>query len=209
MLTLYTTPLSANGRKVVAVCRELGLLPKIVPLDVYKGEGQTPEFLAINPSGKIPVLIEDGFTLPESNAILMYLAEVHGHGRLGTHDARSRAAAARWMYWEASQWQPALTVLLAPYVGHYLRNRTLPESISVDWEEARFVKLARELDTHLANAEFLIGDKLSVADFSVAGLMMYTRLADFPFSRFRNIGAWFERIEATAGWRSTGAGPWT
>jgi glutathione S-transferase len=208
MFTLYTTPLSANGRKVVATCRQLGLAPEIVDVDVYRGEGQAAGYLAVNRSGKIPVLVEGALTLPESNAILTYVAEAHGDGRLGMRDARGRAEAARWMFWEASQWQPALIALLAPYVGHYLRTRTLPAEIDVSWDDARFQRLAHELDAHLAGRSFLVGDELTVADFSVAGLMMYVRLARFPFDAFPGIRAWFERIEGTEGWRATGAGPW-
>ena len=75
MLTLYTTPLSANGRKMLALSRELGLRPQIRRVDVYRGEGRTPEYLAINPSGKIPTLVDGDLTLCESDAIGLYLCE--------------------------------------------------------------------------------------------------------------------------------------
>jgi glutathione S-transferase len=78
VLKIYATPLSANGRKVLAVSREFGLQPENHLVNVYRGEGRKPEYLAINPSGKIPTLIEGEFILFESNAILLYLAEAHG-----------------------------------------------------------------------------------------------------------------------------------
>ena len=89
MLKIYATPLSANGRKVLAVSRHLGLNADIHEVNVYRGEGRTPQYLAINPSGKIPTLIDGEFVLTESNAILLYLAEAHGANRLWSRDRKS------------------------------------------------------------------------------------------------------------------------
>lgn len=88
MYTLYTTPLSANGRKVVALSRHLGLDPEIVEVNVYAGMGRTPEFLGRNPWGKVPTLVDGDLTLWESNAILQYITEAHGGFRL--HGRTSR-----------------------------------------------------------------------------------------------------------------------
>ena len=107
--TLYATPLSANGRKVLAVSQHVGLTPEIRLVDVYRGEGRTAEYLAINPSGKIPALVEGDFTLTESNAILQYLCEAHGDCRLWSREAKARGAIARWLFWESAHWQPVLT----------------------------------------------------------------------------------------------------
>src|SRR4051812_35031274 len=102
MLTLYATPLSANGRKVLAVCHHLGIEPEIIVTNVYQGEGRAPEYLAINPSGKIPTLIDGDFTLSESNAILQCLSEAHGDFQLWFREPRRRADVSRWLFWEAS-----------------------------------------------------------------------------------------------------------
>ena len=90
MFTLHTTPLSANGRKPLALSHQLGLAPEIRLVNVYRGEGRTPGFLAINPLGKIPVLVEGDLTLAESNAILVYIAEAHGGFRLWSREPRTR-----------------------------------------------------------------------------------------------------------------------
>jgi|SRR5271157_435630 len=88
MVALYTTPLSANGRKVLAVSHHLGLAPEIRLVNVYRGEGRSAKYLAINPSGKIPTLVDGEFTLYESNAILQYLSEAHGEYRLWSREPR-------------------------------------------------------------------------------------------------------------------------
>src|SRR5271167_3782965 len=96
MLTLYSTALSANGRKVLAVSRHLELDIDVRPVNVYRGEGRTAEYLAINPTGKIPTLVDGDLTLYESNAILQYLCEAHGDYRLWSREPQQRGRIARW-----------------------------------------------------------------------------------------------------------------
>jgi glutathione S-transferase len=206
--TLYTTPLSANGRKVLAACRHLQLEPDVKIVDVYRGEGRTPEFLAIHPQGKIPVLVDGKLTLLESNAILQYVSEAHGGYRLWSHDPKERAAIARWLYWEASQWQPALAPILGGFVARSLGLLPDDTPVVVDWAEERFRAVAQMLDDHLRGREYLANDELSIADFSVGAMMMYVRGAWFPFGELPGIAAWYERIEQLDAWKETAAGPW-
>lgn len=209
MLTLYTTPLSANGRKALAVARHLGLEPRIELVNVYRGEGRTPEFLAINPAGKVPVLVDGDFVLTESNAILEYLSEAHGGHRLWSREPRRRAQIARWLYWEASQWQPALVPVLSAFVGRLLvpQLADLPAT-PVNWADERFRSVVALLDAHLRGREFVSGDELTLADFSLAGMAMFLRPAGFPFERFPALAEWHARMDALPAWRATADGPW-
>jgi glutathione S-transferase len=212
MFTLYTTPLSANGRKVLAVSHYLGLQPEVKLVNVYKGEGRTPEYLSINPWGKIPTLVDGELTLWESNAILLYLSEAHGGYRLWSQEPKQRADISRWLFWESAHWQPAFYVIpgLATLVGQRLG---LPQAatsapVTVDWGDERFQSLAKFLDAHLSGRAFLVGDALSLADFSVAGMMTYARPAGFPFDAFAHLGAWYARMESLPAWSATAVGPW-
>jgi glutathione S-transferase len=207
MLTLYSTPRSANGRKVLAVTRHLGLTPNIRDVNVYAGEGRSPAHLAIHPLGKIPVLVDGDFTLTESNAILLYLCEVYGDQRLTSTDPQRRAEVLRWLFWEASEWQPALVPLLAGFVGQKLGLTTARPPIVVDWSDARFRRLGKYLDDCLRARAFLLGD-LTVADFSVAAMMMYVGGARFPYEDFLHIRAWFTRVEALEAWQGPAVEPW-
>ena len=206
--TLYTTPLSANGRKVLAVCHHLGLRPEIKLINVYKGEGRAPEYLAVNPLGKIPALVEGDFVLWESNAILQYLAEAHGDYRLWSREPARRADIARWLYWESAEWQPALVSVLRGAVASKLGLLPPGTPVTTDYGDARFVGLARFVDAHLATRRCLLGDELTIADFSVAGMLTYARAAEFPFTDFANLTAWYERIEALSAWQETATSPW-
>src|SRR5258708_11705906 len=209
MLKIYATPLSANGRKVLAVCRQLELNPEIHEVNVYRGEGRRPEYLAINPSGKIPALIDGEFVLAESNAILLYLAEAHGGNRLWSSDAQQRGRIAQWLFWESAHWQPTLIGFLSTVVGH----RLLPERVprpqhTPDWSDPGVQGTLETLESALSSAAFLTGPTATIADFSVAGMTTYFRAAAFPFQSFPNISGWHARIEALESWRGTLSRDW-
>ena len=208
--TLYTTALSANGRKVLAVARHLEVDVRVERVNVYAGEGRSPAFLAIHPAGKIPVLVDGDFVLTESNAIVQYLAEAHGDGRLWAPDPRGRADIARWMHWESSRWQPVLSQVLAAFVGRLVvpALAATPE-VHVRWEDAAFRAAATLLDAHLRGRGHLVGEALTLADFSVAGMMTYADAAQFPFGALPGIAAWYERVASLPAWRATAEGPWT
>ncbi len=209
MLKIYATPLSANGRKVLAVSRHLGLNTEIHDVNVYRGEGQSLQYLAINPSGKIPALLDGEFTLAESNAILLYLAEAHGGNRLWSSEAKQRARIAQWLFWESAHWQPTLIVFLSAVVGHRLLPDRVPRpQPAPDWNGALVQPVLKTLETALGSAAFLAGPKATIADFSVAGMMTYFRAANFPFPNFPMISGWYARIEAFESWRETLSPVW-
>jgi len=209
VLTLYTTPLSANGRKPLAVCHQLGVRPEVKLVNVYAGEGRSPAFLAIHPLGKVPVLVDGERTVWESNAILQYLAEAHGDHRLWSREPGRRAEIARWLYWEASHWQPSFVAVpgLSSLVARHLGIASA-EPAPVAWTDPAFARAARFLDGWLAGRSFLAGDEPTLADFSVAGMMTYARRAAFPFATYPHVTVWYERIEALDAWRASAAGPW-
>ncbi len=112
----------ANGRKPLLLDHRLGLGLEVETVNVYLGEGQTAEYRAINPWGKVPTLVDGELTLWESNAILVYLAETYGGDALWSRQPRGRAAIGRWLFWESSSWQPALVAVLSEPVGRLLRS---------------------------------------------------------------------------------------
>jgi glutathione S-transferase len=210
MLKIYATPLSANGRKVLAVCRQLGLSVETHDVNVYRGEGRLPQYLAINPSGKIPTLVDGEFVLSESNAILLYLAEAHGENRLWSSDSKQRGRIAQWLFWESAHWQPTLIAFLSALVGH----RLLPERIprpqhAPDWRSALVQPILNTLETGLSADAYLTGPTPTIADFAVAGMTTYFRAALFPFQRFPKIANWYARIESLESWRGTEAPVWS
>ena len=210
MLKIYATTLSANGRKVLAVSRHLGLNADIHEVNVYRGEGRTPQYLAINPSGKIPTLIDGEFVLAESNAILLYLAEAHGANQLWSSDPKERGGIARWLFWESAHWQPTLIGLLSDLVGHRLLPERIPKPQQApDWSSVAVQPILNTLEKGLSANAFLAGSKASIADFAVAGMTTYFQVANFPFQRFPKIAAWYARLESFESWRDTASPLWS
>ncbi len=210
MLTLYSTPLSANGRKVLAVARQLEVKANVRLVNVYRGEGRTAQYLSINPTGKIPTLVDGDLTLFESNAILQYLSEAYGDYRLWSRDAKERARIARWLYWESAHWQPILTRILSPCVGHRLLPDIVPRpSGTSNWDAAELPALFNVLDPVLKHSPFLVGEEVSIADFAVAGMVTYFSAARFPFERYEPFAEWYGRIGKLEGWQATQDALWT
>jgi glutathione S-transferase len=209
MIELHTTPLSANGRKVLAACIHLGLEPTVHHVNVYAGEGRRPEYLRINPSGKIPTLVDGELVLTESNAILIYLAEAHGDFRLFSRDPAERARITRWLFWEAAHWQPVLSLVLADFVGHLLLPETVPAPRTPpNWEDERLRPLLDRLERRLGERVYVASNDLSIADFCVGGMTTYFRAAGFPFGRYPNLTTWYEGLERLDAWRETAVEPW-
>jgi glutathione S-transferase len=208
MVTLYSTPLSANGRKVLAVSLHLGLDPKVIVVNVYKGEGRAVDYLAVNPQGKVPSLVDGSLILWESNAILSYLAEAYGGYKLWSQEPKRRADLSRWLFWESSHWQPVLASVMRPVVAQKLDLAPPSPKARADWSDAQFRSVSELLDIQLSDRPFLGGMELTIADFSIAGMMTYARACEFPFSTYPNIAKWYARIEALPAWQKTAVSPW-
>ena len=121
MFQLYTTALSGNGIKPLLTCSFLKLNPSVETINVYIGEGRTVKYLEINPAGTIPFLVDSGFKLSESNAIIQYITEKYGDNKFYSSDLKERANICKWLFWESSHWQPELINTLSQHVGHVLR----------------------------------------------------------------------------------------
>jgi glutathione S-transferase len=161
-------------------------------IDVLKGESRTPEFLAMNPNGKVPVLAIDGATfLPESNAILWYLGE---GTTLVPDDRLARARVLQWMFFEQYSHEPAIAV--ARFIRRFLKrddDPRLPELMK------RGDAALGVMERHLATRDYFVGSALTIADLA---LFAYThRAADggFDLARYPGVSAWLERCRQHPG----------
>lgn len=188
-LTIFGDSISGNCLKVKWTAERLGLDYEWIEIDLLKGETRTPQFLAINPAGQVPVVIlPDGRPLAQSNAILLHLAE---GSDLIPADAYARARMFEWMFWEQYSHEPYVAVA---------RFKVRYEGLPVESLEPRLVERGaaalRRLEDALAAGPFLVGDQLSLADVA---LVAYTRLAGeggFDLSRYPRVQAWIARVEA-------------
>ena len=193
MLRLYDHLFSGNGYKVRLLLHQLGIPCERIGLDIEKGETRTPDFLALNPNGRIPLLVlADGSTLAESNAIQCYLAE----GTPLLPDERlARARVLQWMFFEQYSHEPYVAV-----VRHWVHTgeaERRPEEVTT--RRARGHDALRVMERHLGANDWFAADRYTVADIA---LYAYTHVADeggfdlAPYPRVRN---WLGRVRAQPG----------
>jgi len=182
---------SINVQKVVWTARELGLEFERIDAGGAFGGNRTPEYLRMNPNGKIPVIDDSGFVLWESNAIVRYLAARHGAGTLWPNDLHQRADADRWMDWQATELTPAMRNAFMQLV------RTAPETRSqklIDEANCAPEPLLAILDEHLAGRHFLCAQQFTVADVAVgASVHRWFGLPQQHLPR-PNVQGWYRRL---------------
>ncbi len=191
-MKLYGFPPSPNTRKVQAVATHLGIALEFEFIDITKGLSHTPQFLALNPAGRTPVLVDGDFALSESNAIMQYLASKNKNA-LWPENARTRAEIAHWQFWQVAHWHEGCGGFLWENMVKKLLLGGDTDPAVLKRAEDAFHRDASVLDTHLA----------TLADFSVASYLHYAAAAKLPLERYQNIQAWYARIEALPAWRDT------
>lgn len=202
--TLYVTPLSPSGRKVLAVVYHLGLSPELKMIDLSKGEQKAPEFLQINPNGRNPALCDGDFKLWESNAILQYLSERYADFRLWGKDPQTRADVSRWLFWESAEWNPSISpIVFENMIKPMFMPGSQPDQAAIQRAKDRLANSARVLDSQLASRRFITGDELTLADFSVAALLTYWQPGQVPLQSYEHILAWLARMNEVPAWKQT------
>jgi glutathione S-transferase len=200
-MKLYEHPFSSACFKVRAVLHELGLPCELVTIDMAKGQHKSPEHLARNPNGKVPVLEDDGFLLWESNAIITYLAAKVPERGLLPLDARGLASVQQWLQWQATQYGPAVTKVMMEtvYAKAFGRPRD-EEKLAAGLKEVE--RDLAVLEKSLEGKEYLCG-KLSLADFSVVSGLQLRQPMGVDLTPFPKVKAWVERMEARASVRKS------
>ncbi len=188
-MLLYTFPVTPNNRKVVAFIKHYDLDVDIHVVSFRDRETRSEEFLAINPMGKVPVLVDDDFILPESNAILTYLASVFPETNALPTDIRGRAQADRWLHWQSSHLMPAMGAL-----------KTAEEK-----DVSTLTPLLAVLDGHLKGREYMLDSGLSVVEFALAAYLLTKLARSLDYSPHPNLVAWRDRVANLHGFVETQA----
>ena len=206
MLRVWGRLSSVNVQKVVWCCDELGLAHERIDAGGKFGRNDTPEYLAMNPNGLVPVIDDDGFVLYESNAIVRYLAAKHGHGWLWPADPRANADVDRWMEWQSTGYTPAMWGAFWQLVRTPAEKRDLA---LVESSRAKAEKLSGVLDAHLRGREFLAGERFSPADI-VVGCAAH-RWLNMPVEREPRpeLERWYAMLRARPGSRQVTSTPVT
>ena len=206
-MKLYGFPPSLNTWKVRAVAAHLGVPLELEFVDLTKGGSHTPAYLALNPTGRTPTLVDGDFKLWESTAIMQYIASRRPNA-LWPDEARARADIMRWQSWQLAHWsKEGCEPLLFQRLVKKILNLGPPDEAAVAKGLEAFHKEAKVLDAHLTKQPYLVGKNLSLADFSVAAPLFYADRADLPVAPYAHIKDWFARVSALPAWRKTAPQP--
>lgn len=194
MMTLYDYLDSGNGYKCRLLLALLNVPYRRVELDLDKGETRTHAFLAKNPNGRIPALeLEDGIVLPESNAILCYLAE----GTRYLPDSRlAKAQVMQWLFFEQYSHEPYVATprWILRHLGRgHPRMAEMPERL----EKGRAA--LGVMEQHLQKNDYFVGDSYSIADIALYAYTHRADESDLDLRPFPAIRAWMGRIAAQPG----------
>jgi len=203
-ITLYNMPESPHARKVRLLAAELGIPLDLVARDPRIGETRSPDYLALNPNGRVPTLVEGGFTLWESAAILKYLAAKHPERGLSGATLQDQAHVDQWLFWWVGGAEAAIEMLFWERIikPKVLKKGGNDPGIMAD-ASARLARFLPVLDRQLEGRDYVIGP-LSVADFVIgARLDRGPDYLDIDLSPYKNIAAWLERLRAKPYWRTT------
>jgi glutathione S-transferase len=191
MLKLYEYAASGNCYKIRLLLNQLGLGYERVPINILTGESRTPEFLAMNPVGKIPVLeIKPGKYLAESNAIIAYLAD--GTDFLPS-DQFECAQVLQWLFFEQYSHEPNIATVRF-WILNNLQAELDQKRQTIAQKQALGYAALQIMENHLAKHDYFVGNRYSIADIA---LYAYTHVADeggFDLRKFSAILAWFDRI---------------
>src|SRR5258708_2382023 len=201
-MKLYLFPLSGRVVGIVAIKNHLALECEIEHVDLGRGDELTPEYLALNPNKKMPTLEDDGFVLWESNAILFYMAAKHPESGLWPSDLKGQADVLRWLAWESAHWDAESVGMVAfEKSSKGVLGLGAPDRAFIARGEENFARFAGVLNASLKGKTWLIGERLTIADFSIGGLIPSAERMELPVGKFPEVVRWYKGLAALPAWR--------
>jgi glutathione S-transferase len=197
MLSLYGRETSINVQKVAWTLGEMGLRFDWIDREGQIGNVGVEDYENLNPARRVPTLVDNGLILNQSNSIVRYLASVYP-GDLWLKDPAERAQADRWMEWQSTDLWVDMTPTFWGLIRTPEEERNLP---MIDQHVENLTAHFELLDKHLANREFIVGDRLSIGDIPIGtGIYRYMSLP-IEHPHFPNIENWYERLKDREAYR--------
>jgi glutathione S-transferase len=200
-MKLYIFPLSGRVLGIMALRNHLAFDCDVHAIDLGRGDQLTPEYIGLNPNKKMPTLVDEGFVLWESNAILFYMAARHPDSGLWPSDPRCQADVLRWLAWESAHWD-AESIGMASYEkgSKVVLGLGAPAPAFIARGEQNFIRFAAVLNDSLRGKPWLIGEQLTIADFSVGGLVPSAARMGLPVGDFPEIDRWYDGLAKLPAW---------
>ncbi|HEX2593060.1 MAG TPA: glutathione S-transferase family protein [Rhizomicrobium sp.] len=204
-IKLHGFPLSPRAFKVLFAAHQMDVPYEFAIVNFATGDNRTPGFTKMNPNQRMPVLEHDGFYLWESNAIVNYLAEQKPDAGYLPADAKARATTQQWQFWEANHWDPACAVFMFENVVKKLFGQGEADPNEIKRGTTLLARLGPVLDGQLGKTRYVTGDRLTVADLSLAPTLVSAEQAQMPVGEYRNINRWIAEMRALPAWTRTTA----
>ena len=196
-LYYFETP---NAHKPCSVAKHVGAPVEFVRIDLMNGEHKTPDFLAINPNGKIPALKDGDTTLWESHSIMCHLAQKAGSD-IWPSDPAKQIDIIRWLNWDTAHFsRHAGTLLFQRYIKSIFGLGD-PDESRIEEATGFFHQFAGVLNAHLKGRKYLVADALTVADFGVASFLPMAEQAKLPLDDYDEINRWHGTMMELPAWR--------
>ena len=202
-MKLYAVVGSPNSRKVQSVVNHLGLRIETEFLDFFTGDLQSPAFLAVNPVGMVPALVDGDLKLSESNAIMQYLADSAGSVALFPRDPKKRADVVRWQCWELAHFNRAFGTIAFEAVAKPGFNLGITDTALVASCTEILKRHAQVLNRQMQGREFVCGDAVTLADYSIIHLDGFKAQIPFDWSSYPQLNAYFDRMRTNPHWAAT------
>jgi glutathione S-transferase len=199
---IHLFPPSGRVVAIVALRNYLALECELKPIDLGRGDQRTPAYVSLNANRKMPTLEDDGIVLWESNAILFYLASRRPDSGLWPSDVQDQSDVLRWLFWESAHWD-AESVGMVAYekVSKDVLGLGPPDPAFIARGEQNFSRFATVLNDSLRGRTWVVGERLTIADFSIGGLLPSAQRLALPITRFPEICRWYEGLASLPAWR--------
>lgn len=189
-----------NPRRACAVAKYLELPVDYVRVDLARGEHRQQPYLALNPNGKVPLLIDGALRLWEADAIMVHLAATAGSDLWPSVPAL-QVEVLRWLSWNQAHFSRHGGTLYFEHLIKPLLGMGEADAATVADAGKFFRQFAAVLDSHLAAHEWLVGGRLGVADFAVSTPLGWAREAQLPLDGFEHLARWQRQLQALPAWR--------
>ncbi len=200
-MKLYSVQASNNCRRVNATIQHLGLDVEIIdqPMDGLK----KPEYLALNPNGKVPTFIDGDFVLWESRSIMQYLATKKSSSTLWSSDPKQQALISHWQFWEAAHLSRGTGAYAFENLFKKIFMKKEPDPVALAVGEKEWHTFAPVLNAQLESRPWIVGADLTLADFSVGACFSVAEPSGLPWDRYPHIKAWYGRLGEIPAWKNT------
>ena len=201
-MKVYSIQASNNCRRVNATIAHLGLDVELVEPSMQSGDLKKADYLGLNPNGKVPTLVDGDLVLWESRAIMQYLASTKPSD-FWPSDAKKQADIARWQFWEAVHLSKGTGAFAFENLFKKIFMKQDADPAALKAGEKEFHTFAPVLNAQLEGKQWVTGDKLTLADFSIGGCFSYAEASGLPWQDYGHIRSWWGRLGELPAWKST------